>query len=356
MATAMIHVYVAGACGEVADEREAVLAAVLAAGHWPGGPGAIAASADEVAAPLPGAILQPWIRRADAMVLVLAASDGGVGPDASQSLLEWELDEAGARGLPVITIALSDRLVAAGARRLLGPGRRERFAQLRQAAIDDGAPVVDTTAALEAAIVVGLARVLHHGERPGWIREDEVMVRGRVADELARLSAENAALRRQGPVDDPPIHGREVAGLRVDAWQALLRGRSVRDLRTRQPLTLERALLDHAPALALGLPPADKPTPFEHWLALEVAAPLCSLGLVDRDDAGALRLSAGARPLIAALSLLALGGAGEETVVATSDSALRARIAAEPAPRPRVDDEKTNFWTVDGPAPPRRSR
>lgn len=352
----MIHVYVAGACGEVADEREAVLAGVLASGHWPGGPGVIGVADG---APLPAAILQPWIRRADAMVLVLAASDGGPGPDGQRSLTEWELDEAGALGLPVITVALADRMVAASKRRLLGPGLRERFALLRQAAIDDGAPVLDSVDALRAAIVVGLARVVHGGEVPRWIREDEVMVRGRVVDELARLSAENAALRRLAPVAAdaaPPVAAREVAGLTIERWQGLLGSRSVRDLRTRQPLTLGRALLDHAAAFALGVLPGDKPSPLEHWLYHEVGGPLCSLGLVDLGEAGVLRLADAARPLIAALGLLELGGRGEETVVATSDSALRARIAAEPAPRPRVDDEKTNFWTVDGPAPPRKPR
>lgn len=349
MGAARIHVYVAGASGEIAEERDAIVSAVLACGHWPGGPGQ---SGEPARA---SAIVQPWLRQADAMVLVLAASDGGPAPDGAQSLIEWELDEASALGLPVITVALADRMLAAHKRQILGPGARERFTQLRQAAIDDGVPVVDGVDALRGAIVLGLARLVGR-DVVGWIREDEAMVRARVVDELARLSAENAALRRLQAADAPPVPAREVLGLSVERWQAILQGRTIRDLRTRQPLTLERALLDHAAAFALGVAVGDKPAPLEHWLFHEVGGPLASLGLVDAGDPPTLlRLRADARPLIAALELLQAGGRGEETVVATSDSALRARIAGE-VTRGRAEEEKTNFWTVEGPAPPRRPK
>ncbi|MEZ4380173.1 MAG: hypothetical protein R3A79_02405 [Nannocystaceae bacterium] len=365
----LLHVYVAASSGELVDERRAVIDAVIAAGQLPGGSGVVAGDVD-----LGPAALRAWLGRSDLLLVVLAASDGGVEAQSGQSLLEWELAAARSAGLPILAVALDEAMVRGGERRPLPSGQRERFAAVREAMIDGGAAIVASLDQLRLAILEGLRVAVDEGERPRWVREDRVCVDAAIAGELAHLSAEVRELRARvgdGDGGSPELSTRVVAGLSVEQWYLALEGRTIRDLRTRQPLALLDALLDNAGALALGVSRGAKPSPIEQWRFTEVGGALVALGLARLEGIGPtaqIVLSEPGRALVAILSTYASeteedAGSGfvadededadadedhqEETVVATSDSGLRARIHSADG----REEEKTNFWTLDPPPP-----
>lgn len=344
---ALIHVYLAASCAGADVERLAVIDAVLAAGQIPGGAGAIAGEIHPEA-------LRAWLRRSDLFLAMVAVDDAGGTLEPGLSRLEWELAEARALGLPIILIVLSDRLSAASKRRLPPPAERERLAALRASMIASGAAVVDTHDQLRLAVLEGVARYLD-GDRPRWVREDGATIDRAVAEELARLSARAAALEaRHGDArpEAPSLGERMIKGIRADQWIAVLSGRTVRDLRTRQPRTLADLLVEHAGPLALGVS-GDKAPPLELWLHNEVGAQLVALGLA-AVEGGRLALDEAGREVVMALALgeapalIEVEAPSEETVVATSDSALKARITSPVTSE--ATEEKTNFWTIDAPA------
>ncbi|MCA9662389.1 MAG: hypothetical protein KC486_28880 [Myxococcales bacterium] len=364
----LLHVYVAASSGELVDERRAVIDAVIAAGQLPGGSGVVAGDVH-----LGPTVLRAWLRRSDLVLVVLAGSDGGVEAETGQSLLEWELAAARSAGLPILAVALDDAMVSRSERRPLPSGPRERFAALREAMIAGGAATVGSLDQLRLAIVEGLRVAVDDGERPRWFREDRLAVDAAIAGELAHLSAEVRSLRARVAVGGdatPELGVRVVAGLTVEQWYLALEGRTIRDLRTRQPRALLDGLLDDAGLFALGVSRGAKPSPIEQWRFHEVGGSLVALGLATLEGVGPtaqIVLNDVGRTLVAILSTYAAGpvdesgdddAAGvepeeeeeehhEQTVVATSDSGLRARIQSGDG-RER-EEEKTNFWTLDPP-------
>jgi hypothetical protein len=359
----VLHVYVAASSGELVDERRAVIDAVIAAGQLPGGSGVVAGDVH-----LGPTVLRAWLRRSDLALVVLAGSDGGVEAETGQSLLEWELAAARSAGLPILAVALDDAMVGRSERRPLPSGPRERFAALREAMIGGGAVRVGSLDQLRLAIVEGLRVAVDEGGRPRWFREDRLAVDAAIAGELAHLSAEVRSLRARVAVGGdatPDLGARVVAGLTVEQWYLALEGRTIRDLRSRQPRPLLDALLDHAGLFALGASRGAKPSPIEQWRFHEVGGALVALGLATLEGVGPtaqIVLNDVGRTLVAILSTYAAAPEDgdeegtvdaadgdeehhEETVVATSDSGLRARIQSGEG----REEEKTNFWTIDPP-------
>jgi len=339
----IIHVYVAAPLQGLVEEQRAVIEALLIGGQLPAGAGMLAADVE-----LSPASSTAWLRRSDLLLVVLGAGDGGIVGSTGDSVVERELAAARELGIPVMTVVLGEGMSALQGAKLSGP-RGERLRALRQRFVDGGAAEVDSLAELKLAILEGLLRCLDAGVHR-WIRDDRLVVDVALAAELAHLSAEARVLRRRtGAGVEVPIGEREIAGLSVDQWLVVLVERRVPERRKGRDRALYELLLEHASSFALGVSLGERASPAETWRFSEVGGLLVALGLATLEGVGAtaqITLNAAGRELVASISIYASIEPVEETVVATSDSGLRARIQSS---EQEADDEKTNFWSLDPP-------
>lgn len=340
----ILHVYVAASLRGLVEEQRAVIEALLVGGQLPAGTGLLAADVE-----LSPASWAAWLRRSDLLLIVLGAGDGGLVASSGESLVERELEAAREAGIPVMTVVLGEEMSALQGPRLAGH-RSERLRALRQRLLDSGAAEAASLAELKLAVLQGVLGCFRVGVHR-WIREDRLVVDVAVAAELARLSAEVRELRvRTGADVEAPSGEREIAGLSVDQWLVVLEERRVPELRKGRERALHGLLLEHASAFALGVSLGERASPAERWRFSEVGGHLVALGLATLEGAGAsaqIVLNAAGRQLVASISIYASVEPIEETVVATSDSGLRARIQS--SGEQEADDEKTNFWSLDPP-------
>ncbi len=340
----ILHVYVAASLRGFVAEQRAVIEALLVGGQLPAGAGLLAADVD-----LSPASSTAWLRRSDLLLVVLGAGDGGFIAASGESVVERELAAAREAGIPVMTVVLGEEMSALQGPRLSG-ARGERLRVLRQRLVDAGAAEAASLAELKLAVLQGVLGCFSAGVHR-WIREDRVVVDVAVAAELARLSAEVRELRRRpGTEAEAPTGEREIAGLSVDQWLVVLEERRVPELRKGRERALHGLLLEHASAFALGVSLGERASPAETWRFSEVGGLLVALGLATLEGTGVsaqIVLNAAGRELVASISVYASVEPIEETVVATSDSGLRARIQS--SGEQEADDEKTNFWSLDPP-------
>jgi len=350
----MIHVYVAAPLRGLVEEQQAVIEALLIGGQVPAGVGMLAAEIE-----LSPASLTAWLRRSDLLLAVLGAGDGGLVGSTGVSVVESELEAARELGIPVMSVVLGEGMPTPRRAKLLG-ARGERLRALRQRLVDGGAAEVNSLGELKLAILEGLFGCVGAGVHR-WVRDDRRVIDVALAAELAHLSAEVRGLRRRtGAAVEVAIGEREIAGLSVDQWLVVLVERRIQDPRKGRERALHELLLEHASSFALGVSLGERASPVDNWRFSEVGGLLVALGLATLEGTGAsaqITLNGAGRELVASISIYASIEAVEETVVATSDSGLKARIQSN-GDEAADDDEKTNFWSLDpppktGPTPPK---
>ncbi|MRG98616.1 DUF4062 domain-containing protein [Polyangium spumosum] len=191
------QVFVSSTYRDLHDARERVTWAILNARHIPAGMENFTATND-----------RGWetIRRVidltDYYVVILAGAYGSIDETTGISWTQREYEYALERGIPVLGFIRADTHItqadvekdAAKQAKLITFKARLK----KQHLVQEWTDAED----LARKVVEALRNHIHDDEdrrcpRPGWYRGDSIDFSSTVADELARLSAENEALRRQ---------------------------------------------------------------------------------------------------------------------------------------------------------------
>jgi len=190
------QVFISSTFSDLHAERQAVTLEVLAARHIPSGMESFPATDDRG-----WQTIQRTIDMADYYVLLLAGRYGTVDPTTDLSWTEREYEYAKSKGIPVLAFVrergstTADKMEEAAELqdRIASFVKNVRASHLykewRQ--VDD----------LKGSVVHALTQHIADDEdggnpRPGWYRGTD-MPSAQIADELARLSAENADLRQR---------------------------------------------------------------------------------------------------------------------------------------------------------------
>jgi len=185
------QIFVSSTYEDLRDERRAVVEAIIDIGHFPIGMEAFQASNEEQ-----WSYITKRIDESDYYVVIVAERYGSIGKDG-RSYTEMEYDYAREKGVPVAAFLLHEAARAGW--------RREKADSIDDRKSLDGfrskckglmVKYWSDKNELSANCIKSLSQMFLSFPRDGWVPAKEAM-RAEVANELARLSEENAALKEQ---------------------------------------------------------------------------------------------------------------------------------------------------------------
>jgi len=191
-----LQVFVSSTYSDLLQERQAAIEAILTAGHIPAGM-ELFTSGDESQME----VIKQWINESDVYLLILGGRYGSVEPCTEKSYTQLEYEYALGTGKPVFACvikepALEKRVKVQGtlAIETVNPQKLKEF---RVLVLTKMVRFWEDFKDIKIAISETLAQFAKRDDLIGWGRASQEANVAAIADEIARLSKENALLRNQ---------------------------------------------------------------------------------------------------------------------------------------------------------------
>ncbi len=199
-----LQVFVSSTYSDLRDERQAAVEAILVAGHIPAGM-ELFTSGDESQMEA----IKQWIDESDVYLLILGGRYGSVEPSSRKSYTRLEYEYAMQIGKPMFSCvvtekALEDRVKKMGSS-ALETGDPAGLRDFRSVVLSRLVRFWDDPKDIKITVGETLAQFARRDDLMGWVRpEDSGVDVNSLADEIARLSKENARLREHKSAQAEP--------------------------------------------------------------------------------------------------------------------------------------------------------
>jgi hypothetical protein len=191
-----LQVFVSSTFTDLKQERQAAVEAILTAGHIPAGMELFAAGDESQME-----VIKQWIDESDVYLLILGGRYGSIEPKTGKSYIQLEYEYALSKHKPTFACAIKDEAIEPRAKKEgLKIVETERPQELKTFRADVLTRVVrfwEDSKDIKLAIVETLSGLARREELAGWVRSTTQSDLPALADEIARLSKENAHLRSQ---------------------------------------------------------------------------------------------------------------------------------------------------------------
>lgn len=191
-----MQVFISSTYVDMKEERQAVVEAVLRAGHIPAGM-ELFASGDTSQ----WETIKRWIEDSDVFMLILGERYGSIEPVSGVSYIQREYEYAEEIGKPLFAAIISDsysdlkmrnlgRLVTEQQNNLL-------MSEFKKKVTSKICRFFNDCNELKLIVFESLGNVEREGNVSGWVRGDEVINVKTTIDELSRVQSENSSLRNE---------------------------------------------------------------------------------------------------------------------------------------------------------------
>ena len=257
-----LQVFVSSTFCDLIQERQAAVEAILTAGHIPAGMELFTAGDESQME-----VIKQWIDESDVYLMILAGRYGSTEPNTGKSYTQLEYEYAVGQAKPLFACARTedalDERVKKYGRSHIETDNPQRLKEFREIVLSRMVRFWADSKDIKIAIGETLAHFSRRPDLAGWIRAGDVVNTPALADEIARLSKENALLRNQITNSQP---GFDVYGLSFDEVKAILKDKGLLDFFLKNPRKLDS---DYTPA-------------FNEGEGTEECAELALLGLLSR--------------------------------------------------------------------------
>ena len=215
-----LQVFISSTYTDMKEERQAVVEAVLEAGHIPAGMELFAAGDQSQ-----WDTIQRWIDDSDAYVLILGGRYGTLEPTSSRSYTEQEYHYAVAKGKPYFAAVISEVMLDAKVRKdgakMMESDNGALLKVFRdQTVTKKQCKFFDDLATLKLIIFQSLSNIARDETLPGWIKGSEVVNPKPLIDDNNRLR--NEILRLQQRFDDLVASMQNIQKPGQRTWSSLL--------------------------------------------------------------------------------------------------------------------------------------
>lgn len=189
-----LQVFVSSTYTDLTEERQAAVEAILKAGHIPAGMELFTAGDQSQMT-----VIKRWIDESDVYMLILGGRYGSIEPESQKSYTHLEYEYALAQSKALFSVvtqeaALNEKVKKHG----LSVAETERPQQLKQFREEVTKHMVsfwNDPRDIKLAIHETLNEFNEREDLIGWVRGNELVNTGALAEEMARLAKENAELR-----------------------------------------------------------------------------------------------------------------------------------------------------------------
>ncbi|HEX8197682.1 MAG TPA: DUF4062 domain-containing protein [Pyrinomonadaceae bacterium] len=191
-----LQVFISSTFDDLKSERQAAVEAILTAGHIPAGM-ELFTSGDESQMK----VIKRWIDESDVFLLILGGRYGSIEPKSKKSYIHLEYEYAIKQGKPYFALVitedyLKERIKQLGAD-VIEQDNPQKLREFRATVLKKISEFWDNSTKLQLQIHKKMAEFSRNENLVGWIPGNEAINTGALAEEILRLTKENAELREQ---------------------------------------------------------------------------------------------------------------------------------------------------------------
>lgn len=191
-----LQVFVSSTFSDLRSDRQAAVEAILSAGHIPAGMELFAAGDESQME-----VIKQWIDESDVYLLILGGRYGSIDPKSGNSYTQLEYEYALSTNKPafacVITEEALDGRVKKEGKDVLELGNPQKLKDFRAQVLTKISKFFSDPKDIKIAIIETLANLARREQLVGWVRANQQANVPAMADEVVRLSQENARLRTE---------------------------------------------------------------------------------------------------------------------------------------------------------------
>ncbi|HEV7889727.1 MAG TPA: DUF4062 domain-containing protein [Pyrinomonadaceae bacterium] len=193
-----LQVFVSSTYTDLREERQAAVEAILTAGHIPAGMELFTAG-DETQMN----VIKRWIDESDVYLLILGGRYGSLEPKSQKSYIHLEYEYAVERSKPLFAVVIEDDYAKERVKThclgvdVIETENPHKLKEFRAQVLNKMVRFWRDYKDIKLAILETIADFSRREDLVGWIPGSESFDAGALAEEIARLGKENAALREQ---------------------------------------------------------------------------------------------------------------------------------------------------------------
>lgn len=219
-----LQVFVSSTYTDLKEERQAAVEAILSSGHIPAGMELFSAGDESQMT-----VIERWIDESDVYLLILGGRYGSIDKKSGKSYTQMEYEYAIHKGKPLFAVvinekALEDKIKAVGSSVIEKESPKE-LKIFREEVLNNLVKFWDDKKDIKIAIHETLSDFSYRKELTGWIRGNNSVDTGLLAEEIARLTNENSELRKK--INTQNNTNALYSNLTYDQIEELLRGEMV---------------------------------------------------------------------------------------------------------------------------------
>ena len=203
-----LQVFVSSTYTDLQKERQAAVEAILVAGHIPAGM-ELFTSGDESQME----VINQWIDESDIYLLILGGRYGSIESKSGKSYIQLEYEYAVTKRKSLFACVINEPALEARVMQLgtsvIETSEPAKLKNFRAIVLSKMVRFWDDYKDIKITVGETLAHLSRREELAGWVRADSQVNTAVLADEIARLSSENARLREhmRGATQEGTIHG-----------------------------------------------------------------------------------------------------------------------------------------------------
>jgi hypothetical protein len=207
-----LQVFVSSTFTDLREERQAAVEAILSAGHIPAGMELFAAGDESQMT-----VIERWIDESDVYLLILGGRYGSLDKNRGKSYTHLEYEYALSKKKPLFAVVITEGALNAKTKKyglsVVEKEYTEKLNEFRTLVLNNLVKFYDDSKDIKLAIHETLSDFNYRKELAGWIRGDNAVNTGILAEEIARLTKENSELRAKANDSNNNYNGLSYAEL-----------------------------------------------------------------------------------------------------------------------------------------------
>ena len=190
------QIFVSSTYADLKEERQAAVEAILSSGHIPAGMELFSAGDESQMT-----VIKRWIDESDIYLLIFGGRYGSIDPISGKSYTHLEYEYALEKGIPVFSVVIDDQSLEDKVK-LNGTSVIERenpqlLKNFKELVLKSLVKFWEDKKDIKLAIHETISDFSYNRKMVGWIKWDNSINSGFLAEEIARLTKENADLRNK---------------------------------------------------------------------------------------------------------------------------------------------------------------
>lgn len=189
-----LQVFVSSTYIDLKEERQAAVEAILSAGHIPAGMELFSAGDESQMT-----VIKRWIDESDVYLLILGGRYGSVEPTSGKSYTHLEYEYAVEKGKPLFAVVINnsalEEKVKANGTTVIEQDSPHLLKEFKSQVLSNLVKFFNDKKDIKLAVHETLSEFNYRKELTGWIRGDNAVNMGLLAEEIARLTKENSDLK-----------------------------------------------------------------------------------------------------------------------------------------------------------------